>query len=261
MFNNGLGYSGVNTAKSAISSFLSVTCNVQIGNNALVKRFMKGIFHKKPSLPKHNCTWDVKTVLCFIKSLGDNSSLDLLSLSLKLVVLLALTTSQRCQTLSYLDLRNIDIQDTFVKIRIGDLLKQSSSKNHLQEIFISAYPNDKRVCVVETLKVYIAVTKQLRHSPQLIISVRKPHKEVTASTISKWIKKTLKLAGIDTKMFTAHSTRAAASSKASQSVPIETVLKTAGWSSDCSFRKFYSKPITNDSSFSHSVLAVASNKN
>ena len=55
---SGLGYSAVTTAKSAISSFLSIANpnHVSSGSHVLIKRFMKGIFEIKPSLPRCNCT-------------------------------------------------------------------------------------------------------------------------------------------------------------------------------------------------------------
>ena len=47
LFQGGLGYSAINTAKSAISSLTAVVSNVEIGSNTLVQRFMKGLFNEK----------------------------------------------------------------------------------------------------------------------------------------------------------------------------------------------------------------------
>ena len=47
LFQSGLGYSAINTAKSAISTFTAVVSNVETGSNTLVQRFTKGIFNKK----------------------------------------------------------------------------------------------------------------------------------------------------------------------------------------------------------------------
>ena len=56
LFQGGLGYSAINTAKSAISSLTAVVSNVVIGSNTLVQRFMKGIFSKKKNMsPKKYC--------------------------------------------------------------------------------------------------------------------------------------------------------------------------------------------------------------
>ena len=49
----------------------------------------------------------------------------------------------------------------------------------------------------------------------------------------------MNLAGIDTSVFKAHSTRAASSSKASnQGVPLEEILLMADWSGQSTFLKF-----------------------
>ena len=55
-------------------------------------------------------------------------------------------------------------------------------------------------------------------------------------------------------VFTPHSTRGASTSAAVGRIPIDTILKTAGWSSDNVFRKFYIREISNDSSFSKCIL-------
>ncbi|CAC5393089.1 unnamed protein product [Mytilus coruscus] len=55
-------------------------------------------------------------------------------------------------------------------------------------------------------------------------------------------------------IYTPHSTRGAATSYVSGRIPIATILRTAGWRKDSVFRKFYQRPITNDSSFSKEIL-------
>ena len=64
-------------------------------------------------------------------------------------------------------------------------------------------------------------------------------------------------AGIDTNVFKAHSTRAAASSAASRTVDITHVLCTADWRSEKTFAKFYHKPIVNDSMDAKSKFAAS----
>ena len=59
--------------------------------------------------------------------------------------------------------------------------------------------------------------------------------------------------GINVEMFKPHSTRAAATSKASASfVPLHQILSTAGWSSASTFAKFYNKQIDVNNSFAES---------
>ena len=252
---HGLGYSAVNTAKSAVSSFVFLITNEQIGKHFHVKQFMKGIFNKRPVLPKYNCTWSVDVVLSLLKTWKPVKDISLKMLTLKLAMLLALTTGQRMQSLFLMDIRNMELDMTYVKIRYGDLLKQTRPGFQLSELFIEAFKSDYRLCVVHTLHEYLDRTLKLRGNvTQLFLSFQKPYKPVQKDTIAKWIKQVLVLAGVDMNMFTPHSTRSATTSFVSGKIPIDTILRTAGWRRDSVFRKFYKKPITNDSSFSDAIL-------
>ena len=59
-----------------------------------------------------------------------------------------------------------------------------------------------------------------------------------SATIGRWIKTVLTQAGIDTNVFTTHSTQSASTSKATAAaVPVDVILATAGWSTESTFRK------------------------
>ncbi|VEN52736.1 unnamed protein product, partial [Callosobruchus maculatus] len=75
----------------------------------------------------------------------------------------------------------------------------------------------------------------------------KPFRQATKQTLSRWVKETLRLSGVDTSIFKAHSTRHAASSAALRlGVSIDTILQTAGWSEKSSvFANFYNRPLAN----------------
>ena len=95
------------------------------------------------------------------------------------------------------------------------------------------------------LKQYVKLTEPIRagHDP-LWLSYSKPFKPVSRDTVSRWIKNVLEKAGVNTKVFSAHSTRAAATSAArSNNVSINTIMDAAGWSRESTSRKFYDKPV------------------
>ena len=73
-------------------------------------------------------------------------------------------------------------------------------------------------------------------------------------TIGNWLKRVMSASGVDTSVFSAHSTRGAATSKA-KGVGVSTVdiLKAANWSSESTFRCFYHRPVTT-SEFGRRVL-------
>jgi hypothetical protein len=56
LFKSGLGYSSINTARCALSSYFSLDNSVNISSNVLVKRFMKGVYTLRPALPRYNVT-------------------------------------------------------------------------------------------------------------------------------------------------------------------------------------------------------------
>ena len=69
LYEKGLGYSAINTARSALSSVLDLPGGNTFGTHPLVTRFLKGVFKLKPSLPRYNSIWDVGTVLQYLKTL------------------------------------------------------------------------------------------------------------------------------------------------------------------------------------------------
>lgn len=94
MHDDALSYSAINTAKSMLSSIFEIIHKRDIGKEVLIKRFMKGIFHLHPSLPKTIFTWNIKDVLKFLATM-ENSNLTMRLLSVKLAILMVLTTGQR----------------------------------------------------------------------------------------------------------------------------------------------------------------------
>ena len=161
LFTYGIGYSGINTEKSAISSLVGVVSNRDIGTHVLIKRFIRGIFIRKPSLPRYNVTWNVVLVLKHLETVNSHSC-SLRDLSKKLAMLLALTTGQRVQTLCAFVIRNMEMDMNFVKIRFGDLLKQSRPSFHLDELHIEAFKANYSLCVVGNIIRYLEVTLPLR---------------------------------------------------------------------------------------------------
>ncbi|XP_046569923.1 uncharacterized protein LOC124278248 [Haliotis rubra] len=104
---DGLGYSAVNTARSALSSVISLPDGVSFGEHFLVKKLLKGVFEMKPSLPRHGLIWDVDIVLNHHHFESPAVKLGLKELTLKTVMLLALLTGQRCQTFHSLEINSM----------------------------------------------------------------------------------------------------------------------------------------------------------
>ena len=101
MFEQGLGYSTLDTARSALSQVLPPEAGVSFEDLPLIRQFMKGVFQEKPSLPRYTVTWDPALLLNFLKSQSPVEKLDLKMLTFKTVTLLTLLSAQRIQTVHY----------------------------------------------------------------------------------------------------------------------------------------------------------------
>ena len=70
LFEQGLGYSAMNTGRSALSQVLHSPTGVSFGELPTVKQFLKGVFQEKPTLPRHSVTWDPAILLSYLKTLS-----------------------------------------------------------------------------------------------------------------------------------------------------------------------------------------------
>eukprot|EP00794_Sanderia_malayensis_P012487 gene12487-13770_t len=100
MFKNAnFQYSTLNTVRSMLSSMVEPRDGITVGNHPLVKRFMKGIFKLRPSLPKCTVTYDAEIVLQHIARMSPLAQLIIPEVTKKLATLMALLSGQRAQTL------------------------------------------------------------------------------------------------------------------------------------------------------------------
>ena len=111
-----------------------------------------------------------------------------------------------------------------------------------------------KTCVQE----YLSRTKHLRVRLQFFffISFVKPYKPVSKSTVARWAKTTLGLAGVDLTRFKSHSIRAASTPATSRiSVSLGTILRTAGWpKKHCTFDQYYPKEVHKQGDYSARIL-------
>ena len=132
---------------------------------------------------------------------------------MKLCMLIALLSGQRCQTLQALKTDSVcmELSDKKCMFYVHFLLKHSKSGINQAPIQLHSFMENKSLCVVSMLKEYPTHTKHLRNSnsPNLFLTLLAPHTPASSDTISRWLKWTQAPAGVDTNVYTAHSTRAA----------------------------------------------------
>ena len=249
LYEKGLSYSTINTARSMLSSILQLNVNSSIpfGQLPIVRRFMKGLFELRPALPRYKSIWDLNIVFNYFRGRPAAPELSLKELTLKLTFLLNLLSGQRCQTIKYLNTDNMELTTDKCIFHITDKVKQTRIGTHIPPLSFVAYPEDKKLCIISHLQEYLKRTTPFRKdSKQLLVSYVKPHGPVRKDTISRWCKSVLFSAGIDISKFKGHSTRAASSTHlADNDINIKDIMLSAGWSNETGlFSNFTTNPLT-----------------
>ena len=247
LFTQGYQYSSINAFRSAISSVHDKVDGCDVGQHPLVNRLLKGVFHQRPPQPRYTRTWDVGLVTNYFKSKGENKSLLLPDVAHKLAMLMALTRPSRSADLANLNLNRRSYSQEGVTFLPTKLAKQSRQQKHGTEFFFPCYPHNDRLCPVLALREYESRTTLIRGSHSTVfLSLNKPHKPVSSSTIARWLKSVLSKAGVNTEIFKAHSVRSASASTSAAATAGNTtgdILKAADWSNEAVFQKFYHKPV------------------
>lgn len=248
-------YSSLNTVRSAIS----LVSQNEIGNHPMVRRFCKGVAALKPPRPRYDYVWDPAPVIAKLATIYPYDSVNLKTITKKLVLLLALGTGQRAQTLAFIRLSQLFLDEKLI-IRIPDRIK-TSAPGRAQPLFcFSRFTERENLCIVRLTEIYMSRTQKLRPSSCdfLFISLSKPYKAVTTQTISRWIRQGLEDCGINTTLFSAHSTRHASTSRAAaKGVSLDLIKRAAGWTGESRvFANFYNRPIINNEEFSTAVLSL-----
>ncbi|XP_070530006.1 uncharacterized protein [Cardiocondyla obscurior] len=219
-------YSTLNSMRSAVS-LISVN---EIGQFPAIKRFCRGFASIKPPQPRYDFIWDPAPVIDKLRLIYPYEDLPLNAIARKLVLLLALATGQRVQTIASLRLSQTSIDQKLI-IRIPDQIKTSAPGRKQPSFVFSRFEEQEELCIIRLLEHYIERTKELRISgcDALFISCYKPFRPVTSQTVSRWIRQALNHCGVDTSKFTAHSTRHASTSYAAKKgVALDLIKKAAG---------------------------------
>ena len=145
LYKEGKGYSCLNTARSAVTT-LNLHETSTVGSNPLVCKFLRGVFNRRPTLPKYTVTWDASRVISFLKNWSPAKFLSLKQLTLKVLLLCLMVSGHRGQTIQLLDTRNITWTKEEARCRIGDLLKTTKPGHHQTELVFGAFPPDRSVC-------------------------------------------------------------------------------------------------------------------
>ena len=131
---------------------------------------------------------------------------------------------------------------------MSETLKTTRPGDHLPPIELKTF-KDSELCVVTHLKQYIKITVPFRNTNtnHFLLSFVQPHKPVSVTTLSRWCVTVMKESGINVNIFRSHSTWSASPSKCKISgLSFKEIARSAGWSNEKTFAKFYDKPIQED---------------
>jgi len=155
----------------------------EVGQHPLVSRLMKGAFNQCPPKPQCEVTWDVSKVLDHIESLGSSDSLSLQYLTRKLAMILAVTRQSRSADLVMLDLQYRRYTPDGLVFEESGLAKQTREGKPRAELFFPAFPNNPRLCQIQTLRAYEQRTESFpsggdEEQMRLFLAAIRPHKPV-----------------------------------------------------------------------------------
>ena len=242
---HGYSYSTIVKARSAISNVVSLCTNWNISNDPLIYRFMRGTFSVDRPFLKHSAFWNVSHVLQYIRKI-DSETCFLKDITHKVVTLQCLAYFGRPHTISLIRKSNVYfLANKSAIILIYDDLKVKRTR---QPHFTLEFPH-----LIETGAYALLTTSGFSYIvPDFYVLCHKTNcLSVTLRLISqslkalsRWVKNSLWLAGIDISIFKAHSARGASSSTCrSSGLSLPFILSRADWSTGKTFKKFYNNPL------------------
>ena len=256
MFNSGSlsgsTYTGdaLNTFRSALSFFLKLDFP-NLGYDVRITRLFSSFYKLRPSFPRYVVTWDVGIVLRFLAAWHPPSSLSLKQMTLKTVALVALTASDRAQTIHALRSDMVEPTKKGLEIVVLERLK-TSRRGHPPRVVTCVTWPDQELDVAYYVHKYLdrvliyrilAVEKGLEKPVQLFLS-HQTGRPVARSTISRWIKEVMSLAGVDTSRFLPGSTRSASvSAAARRGASIAQLLGAGDWTNLGTFQHYYNRTV------------------
>ena len=191
-FHTGLAYRTMNVYRSAISAKHSRVQGLPVGQNMLIVKLLKGMFNEKPPQPKYMETWNAATVLERMKTQPEDEFLSLRDLSLKVCMLMALTSASRASELHKLKISMMLDKGDEMEFHIGGLTKGRKVGDGPLVIRFVQYEAEPKLNVVHCLRTYLDTTEELRAAgtagEQHLISFKQPHGALAKSSVARWLK-------------------------------------------------------------------------
>ena len=260
LYDKGLRYRTIAGYRSMLSSVLAPIDKTLVGQHPYIIRFLKGVYNSRPPVRKLLPEWDLPLVLDMLRQppFEPLKSSNLKYLTWKTVFLIAITTFRRCSDLQSLRIgdESVNIQQKGITFIRHGFSKQDRISHDNSKIFVPAFPKNKQLDPKKAIYYYLKRTAEFRtkdkhEETKLFLAINKPHKPVSAQTISRWIvqliKKAYKKENRDVGTIKGHSTRSVGPSWALfKGVSMKNIMDSADWSQPTTFTKFYLKDVSVD---------------
>ena len=241
----------LNRIRSSISFFLQYDFP-GLGNQMPVVRLFNYFYKARPNMPRYRVTWDVGIVLRFLARWHPMESLSLKQLTLKTVMLVALTSSDRAQTLHALRTDQVELTDDGLVFVVFSRLKHTKPGSPATTVTCVEW-DAPELNVADYVLYYMRRTLKYRRKAwryekkdvkQLFLSHR-TGKPVLRASISRWIREVLDMSGIDIGSFAPHSTRGASISEATKRGATASQILTQGnWKNLGTYQRFYNREVS-----------------
>jgi integrase len=234
----GLSKSRVRTAVASLKFFLKVYNRLDLVNNPLLDMFSKGAQNLGPLPKEKNSIWDPNVVLLNIKNRPRPSSF--LPLAREAIVLLLLATGWRVDDVWKLGCE-VAFGSTMATFRFLEKRKCKIKGSYTVTQNVKRFASSPRICPVEAVRIFLERAKDVRGVVPFLFVTSKGNRP-SKDSLRRWVCAELSAAGIQA---SAGSCRSASTSLASErSVSIDVIMRSAGWSSENTFRRFYQRKVS-----------------
>ena len=214
-----------------------------------VVRLFNYFYKSRPNFPRYMVTWDVGIVLKFLAKWHPKENLSLKQLTLKTVALVALTSSDRAQTIHALRVDNVHVSNDGLQFVVPSILKHSRKGGPATKVdcvtwdapelnvadYVLFYMN-------KTLKYRIKSWKKYKTEVKQLFLSHRTGKPIKRQTISRWIREIMKMSGIDISFYAPHSGRSASISEATRrGASPNKILEQGNWSNLGTYQRFYNR--------------------
>ncbi len=236
----GRSKSRVRTGVAALKFFLRVYNRLDLVNNPLIDMFSKGAQNMAP-LPREKVViWDPAQVLNAMRNRPLPSSF--LVIAGEAVLLLLLATGWRVDDVWKVG-SEVQFFDDSARFKFVEKRKCKIKGKHTVSQTVRKFLECDRICPIEAVQRFLNCAVRVRKDDVFLFVSQTGHR-ASKDSLRRWVQAELAKAGI---IASAGSCRSASTSSAAErQVSIDSILKSAGWSSENTFRRFYHRTVIHD---------------